>query len=52
MVVEDYHIDPTWNLLLVRAGRVSHILDDSYIIDAGQNTMWVPQAIVLCRAIE
>lgn len=52
MVVEDYHIDPTWNLLLVRAGRVSHILDDSYIIDAGQNTKWVHQVIMICRAIE
>ena len=35
--VEEYNIDPTLNMLLVRAGIVSHILDSSYIIDAGQN---------------
>ncbi|KAK8819013.1 hypothetical protein WA538_001593 [Blastocystis sp. DL] len=49
MVVEDYHIDPTWNLLLVRAGRVSHILDDSYIIDAGQNTKAIEENTILFR---
>ena len=52
MVVEDYHIDPTWNLLLVRAGRVSHVLDDSYIIDAGQDTKWVRPVVLSRRAIE
>lgn len=35
--VEEYNIDPTLNMLLVRAGIVSHVLDCSYIIDAGQN---------------
>ena len=38
--VEEFDIDYSFNMLLVRAGVVSHVLEASYIIDAGVNAKY------------
>lgn len=38
--VEEFNIDYSFNMLLVRAGVVSHVLEASYIIDAGVNAKY------------
>lgn len=35
--VEEFNVDFSMNMLLIRAGVVSHVLESSYIIDAGLN---------------
>ena len=50
--VEEFNIDYSFNMLLVRAGVVSHVLETSYIIDAGVNAKYGLFQSVRVRAIE